>query len=151
MIELLSQVNHWYWIAFGLLLLCGELLGTAGYFLWLGISAILVGMVLAVLPISWQLQWISFASFSLITTWGWWRFQHKKDMVAESNNVLNQRDKQLLGKVIRLDQDILAGNCRVRVGDTTWSARASQDIASGTLVKIIATDGIVVTIEPVES
>lgn len=31
MIELLSQVNYWHWLALGLLLLCGELLGTAVY------------------------------------------------------------------------------------------------------------------------
>ena len=43
MVELLEQMNHWHWLAFGLLLLAAELLGTAGYFLWLGISAILVG------------------------------------------------------------------------------------------------------------
>lgn len=43
MVELLEQVNHWHWLAFGLALLALELIGTAGYFLWIGISAMLVG------------------------------------------------------------------------------------------------------------
>lgn len=148
MIELLNQINHWHWIAFGLVLLSGELLGTAGYFLWLGISAILVGIVFTLLPISWQLQWTTFASFSLVTTWGWWRYQHKKDVQSEADSSLNQREKQLVGKTTRLEQDVQKGNCRIRLGDTTWSARTHEDIAAGTLVKVIDVDGIVVTIEP---
>ena len=65
MVELLEQVNHWHWLAFGLALLALELIGTAGYFLWIGISAMLVGALLGALPLGWQMQWLSFASFSL--------------------------------------------------------------------------------------
>ncbi|WP_375750826.1 NfeD family protein [Vibrio sp. HN007] len=148
MIELLEQVNHWHWLAFGLLLLSGELLGTAGYFLWLGISAIVVGLILTVIPLGWQLQWVSFACFSLFTTWLWWRYQHKKDTNAEKNSLLNQREKQMIGKTTRVDEDVLRGNCRVRIGDTTWSAKCHVDIPAGTLVKVVDVDGIVLTIEP---
>jgi membrane protein implicated in regulation of membrane protease activity len=150
LIELLQQVNHWHWIAFGLLLLCGELLGTAGYMLWLGISAVIVGALLAVMPLSWQMQWTAFASFSLVTTWLWWRYQHQKDRRSENEGDLNQKQKQLLGQTTRLEADVQPGNCRIRMGDTTWSARTDQDIPAGTLVKVSKVDGIVLTIEPVE-
>lgn len=150
MIELLEQVNHWHWIAFGLLLLFGELLGTAGYFLWLGISAVLVGIILTVLPISWQLQWISFACFSLASTWVWWRYQFKKDKVSDTHRGLNQKEKQLIGQTTRLEQAVQRGNCRIRLGDTTWSARCHQDISEGALVQITEVNGIILTIEPVE-
>lgn len=69
MIDLLEQMNFWHWIALGLVLLLLELLGTAGYLLWLGISAVLVGVLLIMLPVSWPLQWVSFAVFALFTTW----------------------------------------------------------------------------------
>ncbi|WED21013.1 NfeD family protein [Vibrio sp. JC009] len=150
MIELLEQVNHWHWIAFGLLLLSGELLGTAGYFLWLGISAVLVGLILALLPISWQLQWTSFACFSLVTTWLWWRYQHKKDRSSEQESTLNQREKQLIGKTTRIDEGVQRGNFRIRIGDTTWSAKCHQDLPAGTLVKVTDVDGIILTVEPEE-
>lgn len=148
MIELLEQVNHWHWIAFGLILLLGELLGTAGYFLWLGISAVLVGLLLTVLPLSWQMQWISFASFSLISTWAWWRYQFKRDKKSDSERVLNQKQHQLIGQTLRLDESVSRGSCRVRLGDSTWSARCNQDISAGSMVKITAVDGIILTIEP---
>jgi membrane protein implicated in regulation of membrane protease activity len=149
MIELLDQVNHWHWLAFGLLLLGLELLGTAGYFLWIGISAMIVGALLGALPLSWQMQWLSFASFSLITTWLWWRRQLKSDRKSDKARVLNQRDKQLIGKTTRLEDDIQKGKCRIRLGDTTWSAITATDITAGTEVVVIAVDGIVLTIAPV--
>lgn len=149
MIELLEQVNHWHWIAFGLLLLSGELLGTAGYLLWLGISAVVVGVILAVIPLSWQLQWVSFAVFSLAATWLWWRYQYKQDKSGDADRLLNQREKQMIGKTTRVEENIQRGNCRIRLGDTTWSARCDQDIPAGTLVKVVDVDGIVLFIEPV--
>ncbi|KAB0303042.1 NfeD family protein [Vibrio fortis] len=149
MIELLDQVNHWHWLAFGLLLLGLELLGTAGYFLWIGISAMIVGALLGALPLSWQMQWLSFASFSLITTWLWWRRQLKSDRKSDKARVLNQRDKQLIGKTTRLEDDIQKGKCRIRLGDTTWSAITATDITAGTEVVVTAVDGIVLTIAPV--
>lgn len=150
MIELLQQVNYWHWIAFGLLLLSGELLGTAGYFLWLGISAVLVGLILIVLPVIWQLQWVSFAVFSLVTTWLWWRYQHKKDRSANAKSVLNQRERQMIGKTTRLVEDIQRGSCRIRLGDTTWSAKSEQDIPAGTLIKVVDVEGIILFIEPLK-
>ncbi|MEZ9565062.1 NfeD family protein [Vibrio artabrorum] len=148
MVELLEQVNHWHWLAFGLVLLALELVGTAGYFLWIGISAMLVGALLSALPIGWQMQWLSFATFSLLTTWLWWRRQLSNDKKSDAGRDLNQREKQLIGKTTRIDTDIQKGKCRIRLGDTTWSAVSTHDLASGTEVIITAVDGIVLTITP---
>ncbi|MDN3613537.1 NfeD family protein [Vibrio gallaecicus] len=147
MVELLEQVNHWHWLAFGLALLSVELLGAAGYFLWLGISAMLVGVLVAVLPIGWQVQWLSFGSFSLITTWLWWRRQLSQDKASDKSRDLNQRDKQLIGKTIRLDEDIIKGNCRVKLGDSSWSAISNEDLKAGTEVVVTDVDGIILTIQ----
>ncbi|MCG9639072.1 NfeD family protein [Vibrio sp. Isolate34] len=150
MVELLEQVNHWHWLAFGLALLALELVGTAGYFLWIGISAMLVGVLLGALPLGWQMQWLSFASFSLITTWLWWRRQLSNDKQSDAGRELNQREKQLVGQTARIDTDIQKGKCRIRLGDTTWSAVTAQDLKAGTEVIVTAVDGIVLTITPKE-
>ncbi|OEF85005.1 NfeD family protein [Vibrio splendidus] len=150
MVELLEQVNHWHWLAFGLALLALELIGTAGYFLWIGISAMLVGALLGALPIGWQMQWLSFASFSLITTWLWWRRQLSNDKQSDAGRELNQREKQLVGQTTRIDTVIKKGKCRIRLGDTTWSAVSNHDLEAGTEVIVTAVDGIVLTITPTE-
>ncbi|ENM5735587.1 NfeD family protein [Vibrio mimicus] len=149
MIELLSQLNCWHWLAFGLILLAAELLGTAGYFLWLGLSALLVGVLLTVMPIGWQLQWLAFASFSLVTTWLWWRRQFNQDKKQDAERDLNQKDKQLIGRVIQIPEDTPAGEFQISLGDTRWTARCDQDLEQGSRVSVIAVDGIILIVRPV--
>ncbi|ENM5728902.1 NfeD family protein [Vibrio mimicus] len=149
MIELLSQLNFWHWLAFGLILLAAELLGTAGYFLWLGLSALLVGVLLTVMPIGWQLQWLAFANFSLVTTWLWWRRQFNQDKKQDAERDLNQKDKQLIGRIIQIPEDTPAGEFQISLGDTRWTARCEQDLEQGSRVSVIAVDGIILIVRPV--
>ncbi|AIU68423.1 regulatory protein [Vibrio coralliilyticus] len=147
MFELLDSLNYWHWLAFGLALLAVELLGTAGYFLWLGLSALIVGLLLTLLPMSWQLQWIAFSVFSLMTTWLWWRRQFKKDSSDDLNRDLNQKQKQLIGQTVLVEENLAPGKHRIKVGDTTWSAQTEHAIPAGTLVEITQVNGIILTIE----
>lgn len=146
MIELLGEVNYWHWLAFGLALLAVELLGTAGYFLWLGLSALIVGALMTFIPMSWQLQWVCFGVFSLLTTWLWWRKQFSKDQQSEKEGELNQKHKQLIGQIITLEEDFPAGKGRIRVADTTWTATSEESISAGSQVKISQVNGIILTI-----
>ncbi|HCE4594331.1 TPA: NfeD family protein [Vibrio parahaemolyticus] len=147
--NLLDGITFWHWLAFGFVLLAVELLGTAGYFLWLGLSALLVGALLAVLPFGWQLQWLSFATFSLLTTWLWWRRQWSRDKQDDQTRDLNQKYKQLIGRSVILEEDFSIGLNRIRFADTTWSAQCEQNIRAGTRVKIVAIDGIILIVEPI--
>ena len=70
----LQHLGVWDWLAFAVLLLIVEVFGTAGYFLWLGTAAALVGLLLAVFPeLTWVWQFTGFALLSLLTAWAWWR------------------------------------------------------------------------------
>ncbi|MGY0616201.1 NfeD family protein [Vibrio sp. FJH11] len=148
-ISLLDGITFWHWLALGLALLAIELLGTAGYCLWLGISALIVGVILSMLPMSWQLQWLSFATFSLITTWLWWRRQWKQDKEDDQVRDLNQKYKQLIGRTLTIEEDFSIGLNRIHVADTTWSAQSDEALPAGTRVKIVAVEGIILIIEPV--
>ncbi|MDV6253135.1 NfeD family protein [Vibrio sp. EA2] len=149
-ISLLDGITFWHWLALGFGLLAVELLGTAGYFLWLGLSALLVGILLSLLPMSWQLQWLCFATFSLVTTWLWWRRQWKKDKQDDQTRDLNQKYKQLIGKTLTIEEDFSIGLNRIHVADTTWSAQSDQALPAGTRVKIVAVEGIILIIKPID-
>ncbi|WP_172564661.1 NfeD family protein [Vibrio navarrensis] len=150
MVELLEGMNHWHWLALGLALLAVELLGTAGYFLWFGISALAVGLLLSLMSFAWPVQWSAFAAFSLATTWIWWRRQLKHDKQSDASRDLNQKQKQLVGQELILEEDIQVGMNRIRIADTTWSAKSDSAILAGSKVKIARVDGIILTIEVVE-
>jgi membrane protein implicated in regulation of membrane protease activity len=147
-LELLESVNYWHWLALGLALLACELLGTAGYLLWLGLSAMVVGALLTVIPMSWQLQWVSFGVFSLVTTWLWWRRQLKSDTADDAQRQLNQKHKQLVGQTFVLDEDFPVGKGRLKVGDSTWSAQSESAIKAGQQVEVTKVSGIILTIKP---
>ncbi|MCG3722467.1 NfeD family protein [Vibrio cincinnatiensis] len=154
MIDWLTQFNYWHWLALGLALLAVELLGTAGYFLWLGLSGLLVGMLMVFVPMGWQLQWMTFASFTLLTTWLWWRRQFKTDRISDSQRSLNQKEKQLIGQRIAITDDVKAGIItRIHLADSTWSAISDEDISAGSIIEIVELDGITLKIklyQPVE-
>ncbi|MDF4361688.1 NfeD family protein, partial [Vibrio parahaemolyticus] len=46
-------------------------------------------------------------------------------------------------------EDFSIGLNRIRIADTTWSAQCEQNIPSGTRVKIVAIDGIILIVEPI--
>ncbi|WCE31213.1 NfeD family protein [Vibrio sp. SCSIO 43137] len=67
---------------------------------------------------------------------------------SDSERELNQKQAQLLGKTVRLEKDVQRGNCRIRLGDSLWSARCDEDIPAGTMVVVTDVNGIVLTIAP---
>lgn len=145
--EWLQQLDYWHWLTIGLLLLIIEILSSTEYLLWLGLSALITAAVTYLFSIGWQVQCLTFGSFSFFTSWICWRIQLKRDTNSDKNRLLNQKDKQLLGTIIHLDEAVQPGACRVRIGDTTWPAITAQAFPSGTLVKVVKVDGIQVTIE----
>ncbi len=147
MLELLNSINYWHWLALGLALLAVELLGSAGYFLWLGLSALIVGALLTVLPMSWQLQWVCFGVFSLLTTWLWWRRQLKQDQQDDQSRDLNQKQKQMLGQTVVLEEDFAIGKGRIKIADSTWTASSDSPIKAGVLVEVTKVNGIILTIQ----
>lgn len=78
------------------------------------------------------------------------RKQHQVDKQSDKQRSLNQKDKQLIGQTSVLEQDITRGKCRIKLGDTSWSAYSDSDLPSGTLVKVIDVDGITLLIEKAE-
>ncbi len=136
-----ESFNAWHWVIIALLLLGLELAGTAGYLMWLGISAMVVALISALMPISWQLEVMSFVALSLFTTWIWWRYQHRIDMKDDASSTLNKRMSQLIGEEIMLEQPVTAGKCRVKLGDTTWSAVSDGAYPEGTVMTVTAVEG----------
>jgi len=149
-IDFLHNMSHWVWISFGCLLLISELLGTAGYLLWLGISAICIGIGLSITPIAWQWQWSLFAILSVATTVLWWFIQHKKDKIHTQKSTLNQRSKSLVGQKQQIMQDIPAGKSRLHIGDGTWPVIAETIIPAGRQIEITRVDGIMLYIRKVD-
>ncbi|MCB1615429.1 MAG: NfeD family protein, partial [Pseudomonadales bacterium] len=88
---LFLHITYWHWFALGALLLILEIFGIGGYFLWIGLSAGVVGLMLLVEPgVIWQWQLLLFGLLSIVITYLWWRYQKSNPEEVEEP-LLNQR------------------------------------------------------------
>ena len=139
---------HWVFIALGGILLIIELLGTAGYGLWSGIAAIVVGLIAWAIPLSWPILWILFSIFTLISAYLWWLWLKKRDQDRASKIAINQPQQELIGTKTFVTDAIINGSGRVKIKDGTWSAKCNQDLEVGHPVEVVAVDGIILTVKP---
>jgi inner membrane protein len=146
--EWLSELQqHWFWLSLGFILGAVEMIAPGFFLMWLGLAAIIVGMLTWALPISLPLQVALFAIISVLTVYAGKKFL--KDNPIESDDpMLNNRGARLTGEIVTVIEAISNGHGRVRVGDTDWSARGA-DAAVDAKVRVIGADGAVLLVEVV--
>ncbi len=142
--EYLQTLAIWDWLAFAALLLIVEVFGTAGYFLWFGTAAAMVGLLLLAFPeLSWVWQFIAFALLSLAVALIWWRRLRRQPTTGSG---LNQRGSELLGGEYLLQEAISGGRGKIKAGDSYWLV-SGPDLAKGQRVKVIGQQGTVLQVE----
>ena len=148
----LTELTWLHWLILGGALLILELLGGAGYLLWLGLAALSVASLVALLPLGWVGQWLLFSILALLFTGGWWYWQRQRLQGKHHHpaSQLNQRPQQWLGQEAILQQDVVNGLSRVRLGDSVWPVRCKQHLVAGAAVRVTAVDGITLIVEALE-
>src|SRR6201999_2598012 len=89
MAEMFSTLGTWNWLIFGLLLMGLELLAPGVFLFWLGLAALLVGLLSFIINPSWQLQLLMFAVFAVAAVPLWRHFARRNSGVSKSNPFLN--------------------------------------------------------------
>lgn len=151
MLEQITANPYWFWITLGGLLLAAEMLGASGYLLWSGISAVVVGILVWVLPrLDWEWQGAIFAVITIAVAYLWWYWQRQRPAAATSGSqVINQRNRQLIGTRATLTEPMQNGFGRVNIGDSSWRAQASEDLPIGTEVEVVAVEGVTLVIRAI--
>jgi inner membrane protein len=139
MMDLIASLGTWSWLIAGLVLIGIELLAPGVFMLWLGLAALLVGLLSFVVHWSWQVQFLTFAVFALAAVPVWRRIGRPRSD-ATDQPFLNRRADALVGRVFTLERPIVDGSGTVRIGDTVWRV-SGHDAPAGTRVKVTATDG----------
>ena len=147
MLDYLHTLSFWDWLGFGTVLLIIEVFGTGGYFLWLGLSAALIGVLTWLFPaLDWRGQFVLFALLSVVSGVLWWRQQKNHPSPSEQPG-LNQRGTELLGRTFNLHEAIVEGRGKIKAGDTLWLV-TGPDLPSGQVVKVTAINGVILTVHP---
>jgi len=141
--DMLVKLGSWNWLIAGLVLMALELVAPGVFMLWLGLAALLVGVISLVTDWIWQVQVIAFAAFSLAAVPLWRR------LASETNAqsvFLNRRSDALVGRTFTLEKPIMDGSGTVRVDDTIWRV-SGPDCPAGSKVKVVRADGASLTVE----
>lgn len=146
MIGLIATLGAWSWIILGVLLLAVEIVAPGSFILWLGIAALVTGVLAFVFELAWQTQLIAYSILAVLAVTGWWFYSGGR-RPRGPDPVLHRRSEMYVGRVYTLDQPIVDGAGRVHIEDTVWRI-TGPDLPAGTKVRVAAADGAVLQVEP---
>ncbi len=144
--EILNAIEFWHWWVLAALLMAIEVFAPTTVFLWTGISAATVGIVvLAADGIGWPIQVLLFSVFSVVSVIAWRRYAHLRPTISE-DPLLNRRAEQCVGRVATLAEPIVDGRGAIDIDGIAWTV-AGADLAAGARVKVVGADVTVLKVE----
>jgi len=145
MAEMFSTLGTWNWLVFGIILMALEIAAPGVFLFWLGLAALLVGLLSFVIHPSWEIQLLMFAVLAVAAVPLWLRLARSNSYASTSHPFLNKRADALIGRVFTLEKPIIDGHGTVRIDDTVWRV-AGPDTPAGNRVKIVQADGASLTV-----
>ncbi|MBE0694488.1 MAG: NfeD family protein [Aquamicrobium sp.] len=149
--EWFAGFGAWNWVILGTVLLALEILTPGVYLLWLGIAAVATGLLSFLLWDAgfwvWQVQILVFLVLSIVSVLIGRRVFPTTGTADTDQPLLNQRERQLVGRTATLEEPIVEGRGRIRLGDTLWRV-SGPDLPVGARVRVIAAENGELAVEP---
>jgi len=142
--EFINNIEFWHWWVAAAVFIVIEMLDGSGHFIWLGISAAIVGCCM-----SWQVEMFLFAAISIGSIFAWKAYKRKNPDV-DAYPTLNRRGTNHIGRIFTLTDPIVDGVGKVNVDDTIWIVRG-PDLDAGSKIKVAGLDGTSFVVEAVHT
>lgn len=139
----IQDLGPWSWLVVGLILLGLEIIVPGSFFVWLGLAAMIVGVLALLVVVPWQAQIVGFAVLALVLVFLGRRFFSLKSQ--SDRPFLNSRAEGYVGSTHVLAEPIVNGLGRVRIDDANWRV-VGPDLPAGSRVKVVSTDGAVLKV-----
>ncbi|CAH1664619.1 NfeD-like family protein YbbJ [Hyphomicrobiales bacterium] len=138
--------SGWLWAILGLLLIGGEMLAPGVFLIWLGLAALVTAAVVGLAGMGWQAAMLVFAVLAVVCVFAGRLLTRRKSEEPDAATGLNDRGRQLIGKVFRLEATMTGGEGRIRVGDSSWRV-IGPELLAGTEVKVVRVEGATLVVE----
>ncbi|MGN6099237.1 MAG: NfeD family protein [Bosea sp. (in: a-proteobacteria)] len=138
--------NGWLWAILGLVLIGGEVLAPGVFLIWLGLAALLTGAAVGAFGLGWQAACIVFALFAVACVAAGRLLTRRRNEEPDAATGLNDRGRQLIGKVFRLEATMSGGEGRIRVGDSSWRV-TGPELLAGTEIRVVRVEGSTLVVE----
>ena len=147
MVEFFKNLEFWHWWIFAFVLAIMEIIVPGAFFIWFGLSSLVTGVILLAIPSlgwEWQLVFWVVLGLAIVISWRLWLRAHPNQ--SEDNNSLNRRGQQYMGRVLELDEPIINGQGKTKLGDTVWRV-SGPELGRGHKVKVVGTNGTILVVE----
>jgi len=144
MSSLFASLGAWNWLILAIVLMGLEVLAPGVFLFWLGLAALLVGLLSFAVELSWQIQVLLFAVFAAAAVPAWRRLSRRTG-AGDAAAFLNRRNDALVGRVFTLEKPIQDGSGTVRIDDTIWRV-TGPDVPAGSRVRVVKADGAMLTV-----
>ena len=149
LVQMLESMNGTKWMILGVLLLVLEVVTGTTYILWPAVAALIVGIVVFILPLAWEMQFLLFFILSGILLVVGHKFVRPKMKGGEPSD-LNDRARSMVGMRVKAVADFDTGLGRVQVGDTQWRASIQDgNPSAGTELRVVSVKGTTLQVEAV--
>ena len=146
MLDWFASFGGWAWIVLGLVLVGGEMLAPGVFLLWLGLAALLTGAVVGLTGLAWQGAWLVFAGLAVASVLAGRAITRHRSDEPDTASGLNDRGRQLIGRVFRLETTMTGGEGRIRIDDSSWRI-TGPELLAGTEIRIVRVEGATLVVE----
>lgn len=141
-----TELQYWHWWIAGVGLVALEMLLPGTFFLWLGVSAGITGLMVLLAPaLDWQYQVLFFSVLSVASIYVGRKVWRPSAQVSDQPD-LNRRGEKNIGRVVTLVEPLANGRGKAQMGDTQWLVTGA-DMPVGTEVRITGIDGTILQVE----
>jgi membrane protein implicated in regulation of membrane protease activity len=141
-------MQWWAWIGVGAILLGAELtlVNAQFYLVFLGVSALIVGLVSATVATADWVEWLTFAALSLVSM-----LTFRKQLYDRMRHRLPPMRSGPAGENITMPMQLMPGeSCRLEYRGSSWSATNGGKgvIAAGSVAHIVRVEGLTLIVQP---
>ena len=143
----LENIEFWHWWIAAAVFLILEIFAPGVVFVWMGISAGIIGAALFAFPdLAWELQFSVWGILAVASAVVGRNYIRRNPIKTDEPN-LNKRGDQYIGRTFTLDKDLENGMGKIKVDDSIWKVECDSDLKKGTKIKVVGLDSVIFKIE----
>ncbi len=139
-----TNVAYWHWIVFGIALAAFEIFVPSFFMLWLGASAIVVGLLSWFLPTSFVMEMLIWGVLSITCLIGWFKFVSPKMKDVSNSGMAKEAMFGKVGTVLEFNSEASRGKLRFPaplLGEDEWRFIFEGNLAPGDKVSVFDVSG----------
>jgi len=142
----MDSIEFWYWWVACTVLVILEIMLPGTFFLWMAISAAVVGVIVWGIPgLEWEWQLFLFAILSITSIVLWRNYLRSHPIKTEDPN-LNKRTRRYIGRTFTLAEPIVNGIGKIYADDSQWRV-TGPDCDVGKKVKVVSSESATLIVE----